>query len=314
MAKSAAKAAASLAPVSDGPVGERASRALSVVIPHYEDLANLDRCLGLLQTQTLAREAYEIIVSDNVSPVGIEAVRELVGDRAKVILSTEKGAGVTRNAGVSASSGAKIAFIDSDCRPEPEFLAEGVAMLAHYDIVGGAIRVDIAAQGKPTPSEAFELVFAFHNERYIREKRFSVTAALFTSRPVFDAVGPFRMGVSEDLDWGNRATAMGYTIGFAKAAIVGHPARRTWPELARKWRRLTEEAFLLSIEKPLGRSRWIAHSWVAFAATGPHLVKVARSPRLAGPSSRLAAMGVLIRLRMMRVWWSHCLLLRTSVP
>ena len=94
-----------------------------------------------------------------------------------------------------------------------------------------------------TAAEAFESVFAFQNERYVKHRGFTVTASMFVPRSVFDAVGPFENGVPEDIDWCRRARAKGYRIGFAPRSIVGHPARRTMDELERKWRRLTLEWF-----------------------------------------------------------------------
>ncbi len=44
---------------------------------------------------------------------------------------------------------------------------------------------------RPTPAEAFELVFAFDNESYVRKKGFTVSANLFCTRAVFDRVGGF---------------------------------------------------------------------------------------------------------------------------
>ena len=68
---------------------------------------------------------------------------------------------------------------------------------------------------------------------------------LAVERALFDAVGGFRVGVSEDTEWCERARVAGYRIGYAPAAVVGHPARRTWDELLAKWRRLNVESFNL---------------------------------------------------------------------
>lgn len=82
-----------------------------------------------------------------------------------MVLLRERGADVTRSVGVAATRGRVLAFIDSDCRPEPTFLAEGMRMLKAYDVVGGAIRVDVEDPAQPAPIEAFELVFAFRNDQ-----------------------------------------------------------------------------------------------------------------------------------------------------
>ena len=55
---------------------------VSVIIPHYNDLANLDRCLRSLAAQTLPESRFEVIVADNNSRCGIEEVHRVCGDFA----------------------------------------------------------------------------------------------------------------------------------------------------------------------------------------------------------------------------------------
>src|SRR5438876_511998 len=50
---------------------ESAAPAVSVIIPHYNDLANLGACLRLLAAQTLPRSQFEIVVGDNNSRCGV---------------------------------------------------------------------------------------------------------------------------------------------------------------------------------------------------------------------------------------------------
>ena len=226
----------------------RCAIAVSVIIPHLDDSENLDRCLTLLGQQSFPSRSIEVIVVDNGSKAGFESICALVGTRAIVVRATHRGAGLARNAGVAVSRGKVLAFLDSDCRPDPGWIAAGVANLKKYDIAGGAVRVDVADPGNMSPTEAFEVVFAFRNAMYIRSKGFTVTASMFVRREVFDAVGPFRAGVSEDVDWCHRARRMGYRLGYAPAgrcrasgapdlgraeAKVGTPGRRILCALSR---------------------------------------------------------------------------------
>ena len=98
---------------------------VSVIVPHLDDYDNLDTCLRLLQAQSFPGDRTEIIVVDNGSWRGIDAVRRIVGSRGQVIEAAERGAGPARNAGVRASRGDALAFIDSDCRPDERWLEEG---------------------------------------------------------------------------------------------------------------------------------------------------------------------------------------------
>ena len=273
---------------------------ISVIIPHYNDLAGLDRCLAMLGAQSFSAERFEIVVADNNSPVGIGAVRQTVGERARIVEAPIQGAGPARNAAVAASRGRILAFIDSDCRPDPHWLECGIATLGEGDIIGG--RVDIVAldPSNPNPIEAFEMTFAFPIRDYVERKSFAVTANMFVSRDIFDQVGPYRSTVAEDVDWCHRAVAMGYRLLYADKVAVAHPARADWPELARKWRRTTSETFALAIERPGGRWRWLAQCMLVLASIGPHAAKILTTRRLPNARARLGGLTTLFRIRWYR--------------
>lgn len=272
---------------------------VSVVVPHYDDLDRLDVCLAAIGAQTVSR-TFEIVVADNGSPQGLAAVQAVAGERARVVLVPEKGAGPARNGGVLASRGAILAFTDSDCVPQPGWLQSGVDALTACDVSGGRMLVGVRNPARLTPEEAFERVFAFDNETYVRRKGFTVTANLFCRREVFDRVGPFRTGVSEDVEWCLRARAAGCRLDYAEAAAVVHPARRSWTELTAKWARLNREAYLLSRERPDGRLWWLVSTIAMPVSALAHTPKVLASPRLERPADRLAALAVLYRLRFWR--------------
>jgi glycosyltransferase involved in cell wall biosynthesis len=263
---------------------------ISVIIPHYNDLANLSRCLERLERQTFPRDRFEVIVADNNSACGIDAVRT-VATRATVVPAPIQGAGPARNAAVAVSRGDALAFIDSDCFADPGWLDAGAEALVLFDFAGGEVRTTVADEQRLSAAEAYEAVFAFNFRKYIEKDKFSGTGNLFVSRRVFDQVGPFRGGVSEDVEWSHRATGLGFTIGFVPAAIVDHPARATWADLTKKWARVVREGYLLTLEKRFGRTRWLAR---AIAVTGSPFLQIPQvlaSPRL--PGLRNKAMGVL---------------------
>ncbi len=273
---------------------------VSIIIPHYDDLANLGRCLALLERQTLRPGDYEVIVADNNSRCGIDAVRDCAGDRAHVVPAPEQGAGAARNAAVAASHGELLAFIDSDCVPAQDWLERGVAALARGDIVGGAVSVFCATPGAPNAVEAFEMVFAFRTRDYVERQHFAVTANMFARRADFDRVGGFSAVVAEDMDWCFRAREMGLSLVYGADVKVEHPARATWPDLVRKWRRTTRETYLLNARRRFARTRWLLRALAVLASPLPHLVQVWRSDRIGGVGSRIDASAILFRLRYFR--------------
>jgi glycosyltransferase involved in cell wall biosynthesis len=285
---------------------------VSVIVPHLNDYENLDACLTLLEAQSFPGDRTEVIIADNGSSRGLEAVRAMVGTRGRVIEVAERGAGPARNAGVGASQGDAIAFIDSDCRPDPRWLEEGLAELRLADFAGGRVDVLVEDPLRMTAAEAFESVFAFQNEAYVKGRNFTVTASMFVWRSVFESVGGFENGVPEDKDWCMRAVRQGYRIRFAPKSIVGHPARRTMPELKRKWRRLTIESCEGARREGRGPILVLARQWAALLAVVPHAFVPLVSSRLSGMRNRILAIGALARIRVYRLAIAHRAVLRST--
>ena len=282
----------------------------SVIVPHLDDYENLDACLAMLQEQSFPSDRTEVVVADNGSSRGLDAVRRIVGTRGRVVEVAERGAAPARNAGVRASRGEAIAFIDSDCRPDRRWLEEGLAELQLADFAGGRVDVLVQDPERMTAAEAFESVFAFQNERYVKDLNFTVTASMFVWRSVFDAVGEFENGVPEDLDWCRRARLKGYRIRFASKSIVGHPARRTMPQLRRKWRRLTLEWSEAARRDGKGPIFLLSRQWMVLLSIGPHALVVLASKRLSGMRNRILAIGALAQIRAYRFVVAHRALLR----
>ena len=273
---------------------------VSVIIPHYNDLANLERCLRFLAAQTLPKGQFEIVVADNNSRCGIDEVRRVCGDFVRVVPALTPGAGPARNVAVEASRGRYLAFTDQDCRPAPNWLERGLEALSMSEMVGGRVEIEYEDPARLTEVEAFECVFAFNVRRYVRKLGFAVTANMFIPREVFDRVGGFRPEGPDDLEWGQRATAAGYRWRYRPEVVVAHPARRDWAELTQKWRRLTQMAFVGMLEKPSGRARWFLRSLVILASPLVHWTIVATTSKLETVEQRLGAIGVLFRIRFWR--------------
>ena len=282
---------------------------VSIIIPHYNDFDHLVECLESLRRQDLARERFEVIVADNNSVGGTEAVQRLAPDVA-VVPAPEQGAGLARNAGVAAARGTHFAFIDSDCIAHKDWLKEGLAALDRFDYVGGQVIATIGELRHITPAEAFDAVFAFDFKKFIERDRFSGSGNLFVPRVVFERVGGFRAGVSEDIDWCHRANAMGFRLGYAERAIVYHGAKREWWDLRKRWDRVTSEMFLLARERPGWRLRWICYAAVVAASPLAQWISVMRNPLLASLRAKVYGIVGLARIRAYRSYRMMCLLLR----
>ncbi|HVH76642.1 MAG TPA: glycosyltransferase [Stellaceae bacterium] len=280
---------------------------ISIIVPHYNDLENLARCLAHLRQQTWPTARREIIIADNNSDGGVAAVEAIAPD-ARVVAAREQGAGPARNAAIAVAGGSILAFIDSDCFAAETWVAEGVAALDRFDYVGGDVRICVADR-QPTPAETYEIVFAFDTKKHLERDHYSGTGNLFVPKPVFDRVGRFRNGVSEDIDWCRRANALGYRLGHAERAIVQHAARREWHELTRRWDRVIAEMFLLRREEPHWVRGWLAYTALVALSPLPHSLRILRHERLPGLRNKVFGLLALFGLREYRAFrMLRCLL------
>lgn len=272
----------------------------AVIIPHYNDVARLMRCLDGLVPQIDDR--IELIVVDNGSSADLSPLRAAYPD-LRIVTEPKRGAAEARNRGVAETTAERLFFIDSDCVADRDWIATAFAVAGRGDLVGGHVAVFDETPPPRSGAEAFETVFAFDFRRYIEEKGFSGTGNLLTRRDVYAATGPFIAGLSEDLDWCRRATAKGYTLVYADELRVGHPSRQDWAALARKWRRLTEEGFGVNGAGPRDRLRWAGKALLMPLSILAHVPKVLGHPGLRDGDERIRAVGTLARLRLARMVW-----------
>ena len=272
----------------------------AVIIPHYDDALRLGRCLAILTAQDLTDT--EVVVVDNASTqplTGLIAAYPAV----RFVVEPLKGAANARNRGVAETTAPRLFFLDCDCLPAPDWLAMAHRIAGDADIIGGAIEVFDETPPPRTGAQAFEAVFAFDYRRYIEEKGFSVTANLLTSRDVFMATGPFIAGLSEDLDWCHRARAKGYRLIVGEALRVGHPSRGDWPELEKKWLRLTSEGYGVNGSSAKARLKWAVKAVLMPFSIPAHAPRILRSRKLNDRAERMAAVATLARLRLRRAGW-----------
>lgn len=275
---------------------------VSVIVPHYDDLDNLRLCLALLERQGLPREDFEIVVADNRSPCGLAAVAAACGPDVVLVEATTQGAAHARNAALAVARAENFAFIDSDCRPAPDWLARGLDALRDGAVLAGKVEVLFADAARLTAAEAYEAVFAFDAPAYAR-KGFCLGCNMFARRADFFRVGLFRSGAPEDMDWSRRAVALGLTLVYDEGVVVGHPARRDWPQLARKARRVVGE--LHRLRRDQGAGAWVWTAYLAALAASPfvHAFKLAFSRKISGWRLKGAAIVLLFRLRWRRLFW-----------
>ena len=275
---------------------------ISVIIPHLNQPDALEACLASLRDQSISRERFEIIVVDN----GSEALpAEVLARHPGVRLLQEKrpGPGPARNAGVAAAQGEILAFIDADCRADPNWLAAVELTLASSEpgtVLGGDVRI-WRSGGRLNAIEAYESVFAYRFKLYIERHGYAGTGNLAMFRRDFETVGPFAgIEVAEDMEWGSRACAKGLRFRYVPEMVVFHPARASLSDLYVKWDRQILHYRQAADGKPAWRLRWIARALMVLASPAAGAVTVLTSDRIQGFAARRKAIAVMVAVRVHR--------------
>ncbi|AEI96546.1 glycosyltransferase family 2 protein [Roseobacter litoralis] len=274
---------------------------VAIVIPHYNDVTRLLRCLAALIPQAEAYRA-EVIVVDNSSSQSLEPLR-VSYPGLRIVTEPLKGAAAARNRGARDTTAAYLFFLDADCVPHPDWLETALNIRSTADVVGGRVSVFDETPAPRSGAEAFETVFAFDNRGYVENKGFSVTANLLTRRDVFEDVGEFVPGLSEDFDWCRRATGKGYSLVYDDTLHVSHPTRSDWAALHRKWQRINAESFGLIGTGVVARITWSLRGLAMPVSIVVHSMRILTTSRLHGMRERAAAFATLARLRIQRCGW-----------
>ena len=99
---------------------------ISVIIPVYNTREWLPRCLESVASQSVPEEDYEIIIVNDGSTDGSEAIAsEFAAGRpnCRVLSQPNAGLSAARNAGLAAAGGQYVWFVDSDDRIAPDSLS-----------------------------------------------------------------------------------------------------------------------------------------------------------------------------------------------
>lgn len=202
----------------------------SIVIPTYNRLPILEKCLRALERQLYSEnslQGYEVIVVDDGSTDGTVAwLRQHQAELPHVVLFEQdhKGPSVARNVGIEQSQGDTIIFIDSDLVVLEDFLQNHATALQSAQMRLGHDRlftygrvVNTANFDNPT-SEPFKITdysqAFFATTNVAIAKHWLVEAGLFD--PQFTLYG------WEDLELGVRLKNLGLSLIKVPEAVGYH--------------------------------------------------------------------------------------------
>jgi glycosyltransferase involved in cell wall biosynthesis len=258
---------------------------VSIVIPAFNVVESLPACLHAIDAQTIGRDRYEVIVVDNNSTDGSVA---LARGWPGVTLAKEprQGAYSARNHGADLANGRALAFVDSDCVPEPRWLEAALAALED-----GAVVV----VGNTLPGAGSRALSLLQTAMQVRDEYgfagtdpelyYAGAGNMAVSRSAFEEVGPFA------------ERARGADVLFVRAALARYGMGRIVFEPLMRVRH-AEVGGLRAYLHKLHVYGYAAHGYRDAAAVGqPRLPERARlllrACRLSGGRTALPALVLL---------------------
>ena len=223
-----------------------ADPALSVVLPCRNGAATIGVQLEALASQSWDG-TWELVVADNGSTDESMRIVESFRDRLPALqvveASAKPGISLALNAGVRASSGGLIAFVNDDDEVAAGWLEAIARGLQTYDAVGGRLEHDrlnepwtIELRERPQESSLMEWGLLDYLP-------FAAGAALAVRRAAHEAIGGFdeaMVPAAEDMDYCWRLQQSGATIGFVPDAVIHYRLRSSLRALYRQGRNYGE--------------------------------------------------------------------------
>lgn len=279
---------------------------VTVIVPVFNDHERLRKCLAALEGQTHPQDRREVLVVDNGSAPGVDAVVSAFPE-AQLLHEAGQSSYCARNLGLQHAGGEVIAFTDADCIPAPDWIERGLEVLDRLTapgVVAGAIHVFPADPRRPGSIELYEMFSALRQHDYVTRGRFGATANLFAARAVFDRIGGFLASVKSgaDVEWGQRAVKRGFELVYAADAVVAHPARRTLRELRAKAVRTIGGAH--DLKRSHGRAFvGLDRSWLGdWVPPVRQMIAALRDRALTSWPRRLRVIPILVLMRYIEAW------------
>lgn len=203
---------------------------ISAVIPTRNRADLVTKAVTSALSQT-ARELEVVVVVDGPDPETVRTLARVPDSRLKVVeLPHSVGGAEARNAGVRASRGGWIAFLDDDDEWLPEKLERqlklALSLPERYPVVACRLYAKTPAKefvwpkrlpepGEPVGDYLFDRNTLFQGEALVQ------TSMLFGPRDLFLEVPFTRIPRHQDWDWLFRASALpGFTLVFDPAPLV----------------------------------------------------------------------------------------------
>ena len=214
----------------------------SIVIPTFARSALLRRCLDGMTRLDATAFLFEVIVVDDGGPEPLDSLIASYADRLdlRLIRQSRAGPAAARNAGVALARGRFLAFIDDDCTPAPDWLAEFVQEFARDNrrLLGGRVENALIDNPYSTVSEQISQFVYEYNRAGRALEPFFTTNNIALATDLFRTVGGFTTAIpsatAEDKEFCDRWRAHGLSLAHVPSAIVHHAHNLTFTQFLRQ--------------------------------------------------------------------------------
>ncbi len=202
----------------------------SIIVPTYNRPMLLAKCLQSLTNLDFPRDEFELIVVDDGGHIDLTAVITPMTAQLNIRLVRQANSGpaTARNHGASVANGRYLAFLDDDCRPDPNWLAHLADSLAVAPtaLVGGCTINALPQNPYAAASQTLvAYLYAYYNDQedgaaFFTSNNFALAAACFREIGGFDTTMPLAAG--EDREFCDRWQQAGHELFYVPEAVVFH--------------------------------------------------------------------------------------------
>jgi GT2 family glycosyltransferase len=289
----------------DGEIVPRGVRKVSVVVPHAGTLSQLRKCLRALAHQNYPRSYIEVIVVENYDECASTPAL-LDFPFIKLTREEKRGPAAARNKGAALAEGDIIAFLDSDCDPNGDWIEKAVAAAEAENnncVVACNIQPRVPKSGALSVCR-YEALMYHAQKHYVQKEQACITGGMIVPVYVWLKVGPFDEdfpeAACEDWEWSTRASSLGFRIIYAEDAVVSHPVHRSWRELREKSHRLARGELRLARKRGNTNLLNFRTALAAYTNRFKHEIRKAASDKSLSLSSRSSVVWAATRV----LFWS----------
>ena len=245
------------------PLPNAMAPSVSVVVASYNGDRTLEACLKSLER--LNYPNYEVLLVDDGSTDRTEQIAKQFPSARYIKHETNRGLSAARNTGIKAAAGELVAFTDSDCRADEDWLFYLVGDLLNSEFagIGGHNLLPpedlwVAAAVMVSPGGPAHVMISDRLAEHIPGCNMAFYKWALEEIGGFD---PLFRKAGDDVDVCWRLQQNGYSLGFSPAGFVWHYRRATVRDYLKQQQGYGEAEALLVRRPPeyfnwFGGSQW----------------------------------------------------------